>query len=51
MIRGTGVGATRSDRFLVIASGSKITTEIRVLDAFPMTHHIECLALLTPATR
>lgn len=26
-------------------------SEIRVLDAFPMTHHVECLALLTPATR
>jgi oligopeptidase B len=28
-----GVGRTRSDRFLVIASGSKTTTEYRVLDA------------------
>ena len=23
--------------------------ELRVLDAFPMTHHLECLALLRPA--
>ncbi|AXH95376.1 class I SAM-dependent RNA methyltransferase [Ornithinimicrobium avium] len=25
--------------------------ELRVLDAFPMTHHVECLALLLPADR
>jgi len=29
----TGVGRTRSDRFLVISSGSKTTTEFRVLEA------------------
>ncbi|MFC0554633.1 S9 family peptidase [Planotetraspora thailandica] len=28
-----GVGLTRSQRYLVISSGSKITTEVRVLDA------------------
>lgn len=29
----TGIGRTRSDRFLVISSGSKTTTEFRVLEA------------------
>ena len=29
----TRVGRTRSDRFLVVASGSKTTTEYAVLDA------------------
>ncbi|MBA2418936.1 MAG: DNA polymerase IV [Nocardioidaceae bacterium] len=29
----TGIGTTRSDRYLMIASGSKITTEVRVLPA------------------
>ena len=28
-----GVGRTRSDRFIVVASGSKVTSEYRVLDA------------------
>jgi oligopeptidase B len=30
---GTGIGRTRSDRFLVIGSGSKLTTEYAILDA------------------
>ena len=29
----TGLGSSRDDRFLIIASGSKLTTEIRLLDA------------------
>ncbi|MGH3423183.1 MAG: S9 family peptidase, partial [Nocardioidaceae bacterium] len=29
----TGVGSTRSDRYLMISSGSKVTSEVRVLDA------------------
>ena len=29
----TGLGSSRDDRFLVIASGSKLTTEVRLLDA------------------
>ncbi|MDP3890148.1 S9 family peptidase [Nocardioides sp.] len=29
----TGIGRTRSDRFLMIVSGSKTTTEVRVLEA------------------
>ncbi|MFY0407914.1 S9 family peptidase [Solicola sp. PLA-1-18] len=29
----TGIGSTRSDRYLMIASGSKITSEYRVLEA------------------
>ncbi|MBW9211538.1 S9 family peptidase [Mumia sp. zg.B53] len=40
----TGVGATRSDRFLVIASGSKVTTEIRVLDATDPTGEFRVVA-------
>ena len=28
-----GLGSSRDDRFLVIASGSKLTTEVRLLDA------------------
>ncbi|WP_370619349.1 S9 family peptidase [Mumia sp. Pv 4-285] len=40
----TGIGATRSDRYLVIASGSKITTEIRVLDATDPTGEFRVVA-------
>jgi oligopeptidase B len=29
----TGLGSSRDDRFLIIASGSKLTTEVRLLDA------------------
>ncbi|TNC36101.1 S9 family peptidase [Mumia zhuanghuii] len=40
----TGIGATRSDRYLVIASGSKITTELRVLDATDPTGEFRVVA-------
>ena len=29
----TGLGSSRDDRFIIVASGSKLTTEIRLLDA------------------
>ncbi len=41
---GPGVGRTRSDRFLVIASGSKTTTEYRVLDADDPTAEFRVVA-------
>jgi oligopeptidase B len=41
----TGLGSSRDDRFLVIASGSKLTTEVRLLDA---AHPLEPPRVVAP---
>jgi oligopeptidase B len=41
---GTGIGRTRSDRFLLIASGSKLTSEYAILDADDPTGEFRVVA-------
>ncbi|KHL14581.1 oligopeptidase B [Mumia flava] len=40
----TGVGATRSDRYLMVVSSSKVTSEVRVLDAADPTGDFRVVA-------
>jgi tRNA/tmRNA/rRNA uracil-C5-methylase (TrmA/RlmC/RlmD family) len=33
----------------LLAAAGYALTGLRAFDAFPMTHHVECIALFTPA--